>query len=192
MSPVVIGLSGHMGAGKDTIADYLVRTRGFTVVRISDALREEVLATLPRTLRAVARVEFPTPDDDEAFVRYMVYTLKPPIIRCLLQEWGTDLRRAERENYWVQKWHERCVGLDRVVVPDVRFPDELRAVRSVGGHVAYVYRPGHRGDTHASERAFDGEPPSSFTQHFTNVGTVSDLEAQVEEWLVGLGLSRTA
>lgn len=187
MNPVVIGLAGHMGSGKDTIADYLVRTRGFTVVRFSDALREEVLNTLPRTLLAIARATYEGPIDN-ALTRTMVYVLKPPIIRCLLQEWGTELRRAELENYWVRKWHERADGLDRVVVPDLRFPNELRAVRSVGGRVAYVYRPGHPGDSHASERGLDAVSPSSFTHHFSNVGTVADLEAQVEAWMVELGV----
>src|SRR5690606_25312219 len=45
-----------------------------------------------------------------------------------------------------------------VVVPDVRYPNEVDAIRRAGGTVIQVVRPGRPddGDRHASETALDG------------------------------------
>lgn len=41
MKPVIIGVTGFIGAGKDTFANYLVKKKGFVHYSLSDILREE-------------------------------------------------------------------------------------------------------------------------------------------------------
>jgi len=89
--------------------------------------------------------------------------------RVALQRLGTDFGRALDETVWVRTGLERArlnalharPQTGRVVVSDVRFPDEARAIRAVGGHVWWIERPGFAPgpEAHASEpraAAFDG------------------------------------
>jgi len=52
---VVVGIGGEMEHGKDVIAGYLRREHGFTVLRMSDALRWEIMGRLRLTLKEVVR-----------------------------------------------------------------------------------------------------------------------------------------
>src|SRR5690606_41986577 len=76
-------------------------------------------------------------------------------------ELGTSSR--ERGGYcWILVVFMRIMpalaGGYGVVVPDVRFPNEVDAIRRAGGTVLQVVRPGRPddGDRHASETALDG------------------------------------
>jgi hypothetical protein len=80
----------------------------------------------------------------------------PPNMRKLLQWWGTEYRRAQDPNYWTKRTMssvERNMGL--IVITDVRFPNEERAIHERGGTVWRIIRPGHHGDEHISEKAVD-------------------------------------
>lgn len=53
---------------------------------------------------------------------------REPVIRMVLQEWGTDVRRASSPNYWVDKINEKIDEIleqgKHVIVDDVRFTNE--------------------------------------------------------------------
>jgi hypothetical protein len=205
---MLIGIAGAIGAGKSAIAEHLA-ARGFAVVAFADALREEVLARLPLTLRALhgetcPRYQMESFERDSslvplpcngpardamACVRDMVYVRKPPIVRALLQEYGSDVRRADDPDYWVKRWAQsvssiaagRPVGECHVVSPDCRFPNEARTVREMGGLLWKVERPGVDGSGHVSETAlahwFD------YDAVLVNDGTLADLHTQVDRLL---------
>jgi hypothetical protein len=181
---MIVGVSGAIGAGKDVIAHYLEREHGFTIVRFSDALKDEVVDILPRTLGVLWRMhtlQTGEPSRDE--LQYLVRELKPLGVRELLQEWGTQLRRREEPGYWVRKWHEhahRMYGA-RIVTPDVRFKDEADAVRQRGGQLIRVVRPGRTIGTHESEHGLDSW--AAWDLEVVNDGTSAALEQQVEAWI---------
>lgn len=181
---MIIGIGGKIGHGKDTIADFLVRAYGFKIVRMSDALKEEVLTRLPRTLTTFWSVYNPErPVPTPALLRDMVFNRKPYGVRELLQEYGTEVRRADDPDYWVRRWAEEAVKYRHVVAPDVRFFNEAKIVRDLGGKLWHVDRPGmpETGD-HASEQfagTFDG-----WDTRFTNDGSIADLEGAVNALLL--------
>lgn len=179
---ILVGIHGAIGSGKDVAAAHLCRTRGFTRVAYGDALKEEVARILRRPLAAYAK-EHPRYrflGEDEAVARLIQD--KPQVVRALIQAWGTELRRAEAPGYWVEKLRRRTEGLDRIVVPDVRFENEAAFVRESGGYLLKVVRPDHTWDDHASERDLDGW--TNWDVVILNDGTVADLEAKVEAWAV--------
>lgn len=187
--PVVVGVAGAIGAGKDTVAACLAREYGFARVSFADALKDEVLARLRRTLIEVVRAtEFgclPVAGHAagwDARLRRLVYQDKPPIVRALLQEWGTELRRAEDPDYWVKRWAETVATTTApgIVTPDVRFENEARAVRQAGGYLVRVVRPGLTPDSHVSE-AFQ-QQYQAWDVELVNDGTVADLDARVRQW----------
>jgi len=187
---IVVGLGYRMQAGKDSVADVLVRRYGFVRRGFADALKDEVLDRLPRTLGAY--LDLAGLEDTVALRRSLMYVLKPPLVRALLQEYGTEVRRADDPRYWVKKvagWVDDCRP-QRLVVPDVRFWNEVVFVRALGGRYVRVDRPRVELaalDTHASEFELDGVEPDYTVR---NDGTLEDLERQVEAMardLFGLG-----
>jgi hypothetical protein len=79
--------------------------------------------------------------------------------RTLLQYWGTEYRRAQDELYWVKKcMTQRKDGVINIIT-DVRFPNEVQAVKDAGGLVVRIER-GNRSKVsnqeHPSETALDG------------------------------------
>lgn len=100
-------------------------------------------------------------------------------IRELLQKFGTEAGRAISPNLWVdalmtnyrrqfQRYVEygtlsdgsrTAIGMNRIephwIVPDVRFPNEAKAIKEHGGILLRVNRDTGYNDTHASEIALD-------------------------------------
>src|SRR5262249_50391954 len=104
---------------------------------------------------------------------------KPPAIRALLQEYGTEVRRRDRADYWTQAWAWRLpVGVASVVVPDMRFPNEAAQIRGMSGQLWQVIRPGYdwAPGVHASESMID----TSFDVVFQNASTLDYLHAMVD------------
>lgn len=198
---LVIGIGGRMQHGKDAVAARLRERHDFTVVPFAQALKAEVLERFPRTLQAIHELNHPyggLADSVESQIRRDVYDLKPPGIRELLQEYGTEVRRADDSAYWVRRWAETASAYERVAVPDVRFPNEAGAVAYAGGTLWRVVRPcKDSGGTcvcdfhgrplracaiedtnrHSSETAVDGLP---WHETIVNDGTLEQLWAKVD------------
>jgi hypothetical protein len=185
---VVIGVSGAYRSGKDTVADYLRREYGFERIAMADPLKTEVKRIWRRTLEAYAAERnggLPVGADE---IDRIIYTDRTPVTRALLQEHGTELRRAEDTDYWVKAWARAVEGRPRVVTPDVRFPNETAAVRAAKGYLVRVERLGFDGDSHDSERALDQWV--DWDVIFFNDGTIEDLYQRVEQWCRHIGLER--
>lgn len=81
--------------------------------------------------------------------------------RTLLQWWGTDYRRAQDPDYWVKALMRRLEteDMDLALVTDVRFPNEVDAIRAAGGCVVKVTRttaPDIKVPAHPSEDVLEG------------------------------------
>jgi hypothetical protein len=105
--------------------------------------------------------------------------------RDILQRLGTE---AIRGVFWDDHWIRRTLsevdarGQDKYVVTDVRFMNEVRAIRERGGHVVRLTRPDAPGiatSRHASE-ALTG---SEADWHLLNGGSIPDLHRRVETLL---------
>jgi hypothetical protein len=88
----------------------------------------------------------------------LLFKKKPAVVRALLQNYGTEVRRAEDPDYWVDAWGQLASVLSNedLVVDDVRFLNEAVAVKSVGGTLIRIVREDMASeDTHASETEQD-------------------------------------
>lgn len=174
---VIVGLRGDAGCGKDTVASILVERHGFRLVKFADGLRACLLALDPivdasgfsppvRLSAAVAEREW-----DGAKARYVE-------VRELLQRMGTEVgRNVIDPDLWVNLAVRDIERGGDVVVSDVRFPNEVQAIRNRGGVVALVRRPGTRDPSqawrqHVSESALAGDVPDAVLQ---NDGTLDEL-----------------
>jgi hypothetical protein len=204
---ILVGVHGRIGTGKDTVAAYLCRQWGFSRRGFADALKREVATRLRTTLITylveadeATRAEchqFEGTAELEVFweqrLREALWVEKPPVLRALLQEYGTEVRRADDADYWVRAWVETLPGdrsseglrsWPRITVPDVRFTNEAATLRRLGGHLVKVVRSGRRGDAHASETDLDGW--TDWDLVLVNDASVPALEAKVAAWIAPL------
>jgi hypothetical protein len=83
-------------------------------------------------------------------------------VRQALQKVGTDWFRSLEPDAWVNAWKQNVAlyastGRDiHVLVGDVRFPNEVKAIQDMGGYVIRLLRNPFPDDQHASETALDG------------------------------------
>lgn len=108
-----------------------------------------------------------------------VYGLTPRhLLRTLGTEWGRD---CVHPDVWVDAWKAKLPPL--TVADDVRFPNEVHAIRAMGGVVWYVERPDAAGDTeHRSEGALSAIVPDAM---LLNNGSLETLSWQVRARLEG-------
>lgn len=144
---MVIGLTGYKGSGKTTVAQYLEDHYGFKRVNFKDGLVDEMKERLPDVLELLRQYNgYPNVD-------YLFFH-KPDLMRALMQNYGTEVRRKDDENYWVNRWSAAIFqhSITPVVVDDVRFLNEANAVRSNGGIIIRVERDDiESGGDHQSE-----------------------------------------
>jgi hypothetical protein len=175
MERQIVGLMGVKGAGKDTCASYLVSHFGFTRLSFAEGVYQETAAAFGVPVELLGRRETKeTPlaqlclqrCSDPAFVRAALQSgvrnddtsmHAPRSPRWVLQLWGTEYRRAMNENYWLDRVRARIADSpgQSFVITDVRFLNEARLVRSIGGKLVRVRRP-QLELKEAAERAANG------------------------------------
>ena len=200
---MIIGFVGFIGSGKDTAADYLVNFHGFRRDSFANTLKDAVAAVFGwdrrllegRTAEARAWREQIDPWWAE---RLQLPNLTP---RWILQYWGTDvLRNNFHDDIWIASLEHKLLSTtDNIVISDVRFPNEIKAIKRAGGKVIRIKRgvdpewydiaaKANNGDeeslnklselkVHASETSWVG---LDIDQTIDNNGSVTDLFAQLE------------
>lgn len=186
----LIGIAGRLQTGKDVIANRLIARWNFQRLGFADALKDEVRRRFRRTLLAfwsVFESDIPPANvaAEDAVLELLIRT-KPVVVRELLQEYGTEVRRADDPDYWVHKWCQRAsVNWERrLVVPDVRFDNEAKTIQR-WGYLVKVVRPAasEAAYDHASETGVALWPDSAFDAVFDNSHTLDHLEALVDDFV---------
>lgn len=210
---LLLGILGTAGAGKDTAADILAQDHGFVKVGLADPVKQiarRVYAFTdeqlwgPSDSRNAPDRRYPRPDG----------TFLTP--REVLQSLGTEWGRGCYLNTWVELCirtahellldggvtlqysrqlgtHKRIEGLRGrsrtvgVVIPDVRFKNEVAAIKEAGGLVVKITRPGAglqgTHGLHSSETEQASIPDSAFDKVLLNTGTVDDLRLMIDAFL---------
>jgi hypothetical protein len=208
---VILGILGQSGAGKDTIADYLVKKYRFVKVALADPLKrvcKEVYGFSdsqlwgPSEMRNSPDFRYPTGKG----------YLSP---RVALQTLGTEWGRAMYLNTWIdyglevaddillrgmyynqkdgvskRSWWRRLMSRRRqgVVFSDIRFKNEIDQIRRrSNGFVVRVRRPGAVGlvglKGHASEEEQKSLTDDDFDYTINNTGSLSQLYEEVDKML---------
>lgn len=136
---MIIAFTGLAGSGKTTASDYLVQKYGFKKINFKDALVAEMKDRLGDTLEQLVQMYYTAhgiKSVDELFQK------KPPVMRALLQNYGTEVRRRDDDNYWVNRWSatiDNC-NSENVVVDDCRFLNEAKVVKDYSGTIIRIVR----------------------------------------------------
>jgi hypothetical protein len=121
---LIIGIAGNAGGGKTTAAKHLVEKYGFKRYAFADEIKY------------MAGLYFNV-TEEEAF------TTKPPHVRTILQGIGSLVRKVAGPTYFIQHVCNSILldNPQRVVIDDIRLPDEALAIKELGGLVIRLECP---------------------------------------------------
>lgn len=141
---MLVGFCGFIGSGKDTAADYLINYHGFRRDSFANSLKDALcdifgwdrILLEGRTAEARAWRE---QVDTWWANRLNIPHLTP---RWIMQQWGTEVcRNAFHDDIWIASLENRILKTkDNIVISDVRFPNEISAIKRAGGKVVRIVR----------------------------------------------------
>lgn len=146
----LIGLHGLAGAGKDTVADMLARSRDVSRLALAGPIKDMLIAGLQplgvtrQVLTDRTRKEQPLPGIGRS-------------PRELMQTLGTEWGRSMAPDLWIRIAEASLVYYRKfataVVITDVRFENEAVWIRRQGGEIWHIIRTLHANvhSLHASE-----------------------------------------
>ena len=140
----IIGVTGLIGSGKDTIANYLTTFHGFKKESFANSLKDAVAKVFgwDRELlegNTTYSREWREQVDPWWSTRLDIPDLTP---RYILQYWGTEVcRRGFHDDIWIAALeHKLLTSQDNVVISDCRFANEVKAIKNAGGITIRVNR----------------------------------------------------
>lgn len=140
----IIGITGKAGAGKDTVADYLVHNYGYKKISFAH--------TLKNMLKVAGLGEPENREDKEKNFEGFNFSF-----REAAQRLGCEFGRSLDEDLWVKLTMMQVDPTLSYVISDVRFNNEAEAVRSNGQIWHTLGRSVDMGalSNHASEKGVD-------------------------------------
>lgn len=198
---MIIGICGLIGAGKDTIADYLVNIHEFRRDSFASTLKDAVANVFgwDRTMLE-GRTKSSREWREQPDVWWSERLGKDITPRWVLQYWGTEVaRKGFHDDIWIASLENKLRNSqDDIVISDCRFPNEIKSIKDSGGQVIWVQRgviphwysiaeQANRGDLkaqawlvkegiHASETAWAG---TNFDAVVVNNGSLDELYSKI-------------
>ena len=179
---MIIGISGKAGSGKDTAAKMLEvlyanpdisyedfankRYKNFAdiqIVHFADSLKETA-----QVLFRIGEWETNTQEGKKTTINWIGKT-----VRELLQGIGQGLRDAIDPNLWVKILFANTEGWSNYIIADVRYPNEIYAIKKRNGVLIRIDRKGAGAGNHSSETALDNY--KEWNVHIENNGSIEDL-----------------
>lgn len=184
----IIGITGNMGSGKSTLAKILKEKHGFVVMSFAAPIKEMLKALLV------------TSGCEPAVATGFLYgNLKDHpcsflcgrTMRHAMQTLGSEWRDLIDRELWTTIWHNRVRSIEnsdsittvhplRIVVDDVRFLHEARAIKKFNGTIVKVVRGASVNHTHVSETELE-QIKSDFI--INNTGAPEDMLVGFSEFL---------
>jgi hypothetical protein len=174
----LIGISGKIGSGKDTVGSILQdysddNAEDYQIKKFATKLKEIAALLIGCDVSDFEDREFKEKELGEEW-----NGLTP---RKILQLLGTEAgREIIHPNIWVNALFADFEDSNWIIT-DVRFPNEAQAIKDRGGIVIRVERPGgesHCGGAHASETALD---TYNFDYVIDNEGNIDELIDKVKQ-----------
>tara|TARA_B100002019_G_scaffold163307_1_gene140848 strand:- start:3067 stop:3660 length:594 start_codon:yes stop_codon:yes gene_type:complete len=141
---MIIGICGLIGSGKGTVADILVEQHNYEKLSFADKLKDGVSSVFGWNREML---EGDTDESrkwreeaDKFWTEETGETITP---RLILQLFGTDcMRNGFFDGIWVSLVKQELLKNKQknYVIPDVRFENEAKMIRSLGGKICQVRR----------------------------------------------------
>lgn len=168
----LIGISGKMGTGKDTVYGI--------ISELYPGWENKKFAYKTKMVASVI-TGLPIMMFEDRIFKNMHLAQWGMTVREFLQKLGTDAMRENlHQNTWVTALFAEAKEDSRWIITDVRFPNEAQAVLDHGGLLIRLHREGIPTSDHESETALDNW---KFEHIIDNNSSVEELRSQVM-WLL--------
>ena len=141
---MIIGICGWAGAGKDTAANYLVGWHGFRRDSFAGALKDAVAHVFGWDRELLEGLTTEARAWREQVDPWWAERLGMPHLtpRWVLQYWGTEVcRTGFHDDIWIAALENRLRHrTGHTVISDIRFPNEVAAIRNAGGRIVWIKR----------------------------------------------------
>lgn len=205
---MIIGITGLIGSGKDTAANYLITHHKFKKESFASSLKDAISVIFGwdrELLEGQTKYSREWREQvDEWWSERLGMEITP---RKILQYWGTEVCRNKfHDDIWIASLENKLRKTkDDIVISDVRFPNEIKAIHNAGGitvriqrgdnpewyQAAADYNKGPNGNPnwavskakldklkiHASEYSSIGH---KYDYYVENNGTIDDLHSKLE------------
>lgn len=180
---MIVGLAGYARAGKDEAAKVLV-SQGWERRFFAAKMREFLYRLNPICfVDGASTIYVQDVIDAHGWDGYKD-TVYGGMIRLYMQRLGTECgRELISDSIWIDATIGDYGAMDyhtkKIVVSDVRFPNEFNAIQSAGGMLIRIERPGVvAANDHASEHALADYWPY-FDAILVNDGSINQLHDKV-------------
>lgn len=195
----LIGIHGHAGAGKDTVASYIQsRHQNCYIESFAAPLKRVCAAAFGLNVEEFYNREW---KEEETFWGTTPRKIAQFVGTEMFRDVINDLITKGSNSHWINLLEARLTGVsfppegeghyepgDTVIIPDVRFQDEANWIWANGGIIISLLRDGCEGKVgipgHASEAGIYGVSNSSDkTYVIQNNSTLGDLYETVNEMI---------
>jgi hypothetical protein len=206
---MIVGVTGLIGSGKDTIANYLTTFHGFKKESFANSLKDSVAYVFGWDREMLEGTTTSSREWREQVDIWWSERLDMPQLtpRWVLQYWGTEVcRTGFHDDIWIASLENKLRNTkDHVVISDCRFANEVKAIKNAGGitirvsrgenpiwyDAAIEYNKGPNGNTLwalskaklEKNKVHASEYSSiglNYDYHLENNGSIDDLYQQVQ------------
>ena len=141
----IISVSGLIGSGKDTVADFLVHDCGYKRESFAGTLKDAVAAIFGWDREMLEGKTETARANRETVDKWWAERLNMPHLtpRWVLQNFGTEVcRRGFHDDIWIASLERKLDSFkdEKIVISDARFINELDLLKNAGAKTVWVRR----------------------------------------------------
>lgn len=191
----IIAFAGRKQSGKTTSSDFVARTfisnmygEKAKVYNFADPLKKDICMNI----LGLTHDQCYGSDDHKNTLTNCIWENKRLTAREVMQFVGTDLFRKLKNDVWVEATINKIFREKQnlAIISDCRFPNEVQAVKKVGGYIIKLTRDPYHSD-HESEMALDEEnyDQTNFDLIIDNRSiSINDQNQMIYDFLIKKGL----
>ena len=140
---MILGVTGFIASGKDTVADYLCTFHGYKRISFAASLKDAIASIFGWDRELLEGTTKSSREWREQVDPWWSERLGKEITpRYVLQYWGTEVcRNGFHSDIWVASVENKLrKSTDNIVITDCRFANEILAIKNAGGVVCRIER----------------------------------------------------
>ena len=140
---MIIAICGFQGAGKDTLAEVLIKKYDFIKLSFAGIVKDVASVVFGWERKMLEGDTITSRLWREQVDEWWAKRLNMPHLtpRFILQYFGTDLFRNHfHQDIWIACIEKKISQFKNVVITDCRFQNEISTIKNIGGHLIHIHR----------------------------------------------------